>query len=396
MQRFPLKAFTAALLLGTVITGTAHAQTAPRPTFGDGSNGAPAYARQAPANNGYGGNAYNGGAYNGGDAALGADDGSAQRSAEQAQGNYAPLPRNLGLPLGTTQDAWSQPQKSMAQGQVAPGVVRFTWSQDLIMPIRIREFMVTMIVLPDWERVSDVWIGESQYMQARLARPNVVAFRSGASGIDTNLTVVGETGNIYTFYVRAESYNTKRLTDLNVFVTAPSPAGNSGWFHGGFNATAQAMPVQNNFTMPAPMSAPQAAPSAPTHFGRPDFSTGEWSFVHKMFEVKDGDRQIAPELVYSDQRGWTYFDFRDKASQIDMPIVYRIVDGVETRVNVRSGGDRGEILIAEANGDFVLRNGDKTVCIIRIKDGEAEVASPDERAPGETKTDAAHQPVALK
>jgi len=115
-----------------------------------------------------------------------------------------------------------------------------------------------------------------------------------------------------------------------------------------------------------------------------------------MFEVKDGDRQIAPELVYSDQRGWTYFDFRDKASQIDMPIVYRIVDGVETRVNVRSGGDRGEILIAEANGDFVLRNGDKTVCIIRIKDGEAEVASPDERAPGETKTDAAHQPVALK
>ena len=127
MQRPFLKALTLTLLLGTAITSTAisstaHAQSAPRPTFGGGQPAGGGYSQQAPSNYA-GGSGYN-------DAALGMNDGSAERSAQQSQGNYAPLPRNLGMPLGTTQDAWSTPQKSMSQGQVAPGVVRFTWSQD--------------------------------------------------------------------------------------------------------------------------------------------------------------------------------------------------------------------------------------------------------------------------
>jgi ComB9 competence protein len=367
-----LKTFALALLASTALSGAAYAQGAPRPDFG-ATGGESGYYDQQPMPS------YGASAYGSADAALMVGDGSAQRSAQQAQGNYMPLSRSLGIPLGTTQDAWGQPTKNKANGQIAPGVVRFYWSPELIMPIRIRDYMVTMIVLPEWESVSDVFIGESYYVQAAMVRPNVVAVRSGASGIDTSLTVVGTSGNLYTFYVRAESYNTKKITDINVFVDAPAPTpvADSGWLNGSSTRLALFAPgTRGAGVQTANLQGAAVEPlmaKGPANSGRPDLTSGRMIFNMKMYEVHEGDRVIAPELVYTDGV-WTYFDFRDKAKVIDRPVVYRIVDGVETRVNVRTTGVAGEILVAEAVGDFVLRNGDKQICVIRIRD-DSEVVS---------------------
>jgi type IV secretory pathway VirB9-like protein len=83
-----------------------------------------------------------------------------------------------------------------------------------------------------------------------------------------------------------------------------------------------------------------------------------------MFEVNEGDRTIAPDYVYSDGV-FTYFHFGTRAREIDLPVVFRVVDGVETRVNTRTAGRFGEVLIAEARGDFTLRAGARAVCIRR-------------------------------
>ena len=59
---------------------------------------------------------------------------------------------------------------------------------------------------------------------------------------------------------------------------------------------------------------------------------------------------------------------------VDRPIVYRLVDGVEERVATRTIGAKGETLVAEAVGEFVLRNGQKTVCIKVGADGSVTVS----------------------
>ncbi len=314
------------------------------------------------------------------------DPSTVRRAQSQAQGNYGDISRTTGIPLGMTQEAWSRPFQNMASGQSAPGVARFQWSPDLVMTIRIRDFMNTTIVLPEWESAQDVYIGESYYMQAAIARNNVVMLRSTQSGIDTSVTILGQSGNLYTFYVRSEGFNTRRLTDMQVFVEAPAQAGGSQWFrssNAGQRMTAgQALPASHGNSQIPPQQSPALAPPlpGPTPDGRVapgGAPTGgnirqggndmlvprdQMIFDMKMFEVAEGDRTISPDYVYSDGV-WTYFHFGTRAREADLPVVYRVVDGVETRINTRVAGRFGEVLIAEARGNFTLRSGARAVCV---------------------------------
>lgn len=321
---------------------------------------------------------------------------------EQMTGNYSSLNRSTGVPLGMIQPAWDKPFSNMSPGQGAPGVVRFGWSDDLIMPIRIRDYMITTIMFPKWEKITDVFLGESQYLEASIMRDNVIGLRSAHSGIDTTVMAIGDSGNIYTFYVRAEGYNTKKLTDINVFVDVDkSGENNSMWFKGS-SETASAAPATQNSrgrvakrddwnpdeqpsmsnigSLPHPSKQTQSDPTRPagpdTNMSlHPDTQAPDSSanadpsmprkkliFDMRMYEVQPGDRAIAPEYVYSDGV-WTYFQYGDKAESTDWPVVFRVVDGIETRVNTRTAGKKGNVLIAEAVGDFVLRNGNKAVCV---------------------------------
>ena len=305
------------------------------------------------------------------------------RAQQQAQGNYSPLDRSVGgMPLGTTQDAWSKPFDHMAPGQQAPGVVRFSWTPDLIMPIRIRDYMVSSIVLPDWEEVVDFFFGESFYMQGAIVRSNVVAIRSSQSGIDTTLTVFGKSGNLYTFYVRAESYNTRKITDINVFVEVPPSAGlwkTSGSspldFQRGYGGQMAQMGQMSQMPqMPGPAAAPHAAAPDAMNSGSL-VPRDSMIFDMTMFEVAQGDSAIAPEYVYSDGV-WTYFHYAGRGRTVDRPVVYRVVDGVETRVNTRTAGRYGEVIIAEARGNFVLRNGEKAICVKRNDPTSGQSSAP--------------------
>ncbi len=306
------------------------------------------------------------------------------RSKRQSNGEYLPIDRTSGMSLGNTQDAWTQPFENMSPGQVAPGVVRFQWSPELVMPVRAREFMITTFVFPEWEKIERVLIGESYYFEGSIIRDNAVVLRSSASGIDTSISVFGESGNSYDFYVRAESFNTTTLTDMKVFVDAAPPKTNEvSWFKqtnerrqaaGNAPGAATGGTNPNYADVPPPPQAP-VTHSVKENSGvtdeTPIVSGSKWYIpdseviiAHRMFEVNEGDREIAPEVVYSNGR-WTFFNYGKMGVTVDRPIVYRLVDGIETRVNTRTIGDFNEVLVAEAVGDFVLRNGQKVVCVIR-------------------------------
>jgi type IV secretory pathway VirB9-like protein len=91
-----------------------------------------------------------------------------------------------------------------------------------------------------------------------------------------------------------------------------------------------------------------------------------------MFEVNEGDKEIAPEYVMHDDR-FTYLVF--PTGLTDKPAVFRVVDGKEGRVNTRTVGRFGEVVVVEAMGDFVLRSGSRIVCIVHEPDSGEEASS---------------------
>lgn len=290
------------------------------------------------------------------------------QTGQQLRGNYGSMQRSS-MPSGQIQEAWARPFDNMSQGQTAPGNVRFQWSHDLVMPVRLREGMVTNIIIPDWDEAADVVIGDSGVLEGRVIRSNVVALRPLATGRDTSVTVIGGSGNVYSFYMRTEGRNTQVVTDVQVFVQAAPSKGSAQWFSderitsggSGSGEMAQIAQRYGDDGIVRMGSASQGEELVPVD---------RRIFDMKMYEVNGGDRIIAPDYVYSDGK-FTYFHF--PAGMTDRPVIRRIVDDVEGRVNTRVGGRHNEIVIVEAVGDFVLRSGTRAVCVLQVDERGAVV-----------------------
>lgn len=290
------------------------------------------------------------------------------QTGSQLSGNYGSMMPFGSMPAGVVQDAWNRPFDNMSAGQSAPGSIRYQWTADLVMPVRLRSGMVTSIVLPEWEAAQDVVIGDGSAVEATILRPNQVAVRSVQTGLDTSLSVIGGSGNVYTFYLRTEGRNTDLVTDLQVFVQAAPSRGNGDWFNGEVrNAYVQGMAASENSTVSAsPGSGSINVPSAASQGDEP-VPTDRRIFNLRMYEVNEGDRIIAPEFAYTDGR-FTYLHFSSGVT--DRPAVFRIVDGVEGRVNTRVTGRHSEVIVVEAIGDLILRSGTRAVCIVTVDEDE--------------------------
>ena len=94
------------------------------------------------------------------DAVAQATMGSLDQNADQTQGQYMPM--NLGYAgfnsLGMTQAAWLDPLQNLGEGQSKPAYSKYYWSPDLILPIRLREGMMTLLNFPQWELLSLIHI----------------------------------------------------------------------------------------------------------------------------------------------------------------------------------------------------------------------------------------------
>ena len=89
--------------------------------------------------------------------------GSLDQNADQSQGMYMPMNMNYAgfNSLGMTQSAWLDPLQNLGEGQSKPAYSKYYWSPDLILPIRVREGMITLLNFPNWELVEDIYLGDS-------------------------------------------------------------------------------------------------------------------------------------------------------------------------------------------------------------------------------------------
>ena len=266
-------------------------------------------------------------------------------------GDYGELLRRPSVPLGEVQRAWDRSAET-------DGLYRVGYSPDRIIKIRVRRLMTTTIVFPEWEEIGDIYLGDPHVFRAERTKPHVVVVDTQFAGADTSLTLTGEaSGNVYAFYLRAEDIASKTVPDVVVRVAADPPVKHRrlALMTGDEVNGAEAIPaVLNGETQ-------SLLPDRETGLNDPDFAEEipvDLSKVSFKFSMA-GDSSIAPERVFSDGL-FTYLDFGERWDASDLPAVYRVVDEVDTPVNVRYSG---HMIVVEATGSLTLRNGFRYVCV---------------------------------
>ncbi len=261
------------------------------------------------------------------------------------------------------QAAWDNPTANMAAGSLKPGYAQLTWSKGSVLPIKLRNGMTTLVTLPNGEKIADAVVGNDGLFSIDATQGGSTMFItpvSGNQGSDTNLIVMGESGNQYIFYLRSEPSNSSEITYSQVDVsldgnsTLPNATGATNAVGGSASIFKKASNASSTVGVDGEdygwIKSMKIDPS-------------EFRFDLDIFVPNPDDYVIAPERVWRDQI-FTYIDFGDKViSMTQRPVVSLLIEGGESPVGFRTDGEDGRLLIVEAVGDMVLRSGQRIVCI---------------------------------
>ena len=113
---------------------------------------------------------------------------------EQSNGQYSEIDMPYLWSLGMQQKAWNKPLEHLGEGQSKPGYSRYFWSPDLVLPLRIREGMHTLINFPSWEYIDNVFLGNaSAFGSQKVAANALMVFANNPELVvmDTNRIVFG-------------------------------------------------------------------------------------------------------------------------------------------------------------------------------------------------------------
>ena len=263
------------------------------------------------------------------------------------------------------QAAWDNPNANMAGGSLKPGYAQLAWESGTVLPLKLRNGMVTMVNLPRGEQIDgNPVIGNDSLFQIQGNqgdRTLYIAPMPDNMGSDTNLIVTGKSGNVYTFYLRSEPSNASEITYSQVDVVLD---GNARLPMAGGAATPSGGAMNSIFKNTNTKSTSIGVDGEDYDWIKTmKIDPSEFRFDLDIFVPNPDDYVIAPERVWRD-RVFTYIDFGDKViSMTQRPVVSLLVEGGESPVGFRTDGQDGRLLIVEAVGDMVLRSGQRIVCI---------------------------------
>ncbi|MDR0483926.1 MAG: TrbG/VirB9 family P-type conjugative transfer protein [Alphaproteobacteria bacterium] len=211
------------------------------------------------------------------------------------------------------------------------------YSKNKIFKINVREAMTSTVEIPSYEVIKNIVVGDESSFIVEKLEDNIFMIFPQLVNKDTSITLITESKRIYPFYVKSISFESKDLPDL-VFRIKDS---NKYEYSSNQNTIQKIVSTKNN--------------NEPIDFLEEvelDPSKMNWNYKMK------GNKEIAPFRVWNDGL-FTYLDFNGKDKK-NAVLAYKVVDKVDTHVNVRWSGN---IMIIETVGDLTLRSGDKYTCI---------------------------------
>lgn len=267
------------------------------------------------------------------------------QAAAQRSGQFGPLSRTT-VPLGQIQKAWDKAgNESGVHTQIECG--------SCIYRVRLREFMLTVIQLPEGVKIKNADVADVTLFDTQVRNDNTLVIKPLAAGVDSSLQVYAEGGQIYSFYLRAETVNSKHIPDLRFVIEKPR------WPQSaliGFEGGGPPSPLAN---MAYPAQGPESAPVPVDYVNKANIDPSTlrgWG----DYKLWGSDDSLKPEMVLRDDH-FTYIFYGDKFNSLELPTAYVVVDGIDELVNTRVSG---KTYIIESTGELVtLKSGKSYMCI---------------------------------
>ena len=258
-------------------------------------------------------------------------------------------PGRISQETATIQRAWDE-------APFDAGVAEYRHCPNCVYRIRVRELMVSTIVLPEDRVIRQVDIGDPVGFEIQARGGNMVVVRPRTIGIDTNMNLYTDRG-IMSFYLRAEGFDSDHIPDLVVRIgperilespaVEPPSLGPLGPPAGEGTGPGTDLPA-------LPESAIRGSVAGKDHGFDPAKLRG-WGDYNLR-----GDNALRPETVFRDDH-FTYVHFGDRWADLELPVAFVVIDGIDETVNTRV---QGRTLVVESTAPLIsLKSGEKYLCI---------------------------------
>lgn len=295
-----------------------------------------------------------------------------KQAKQQVNGEFGTMDRSsVG---GQIQPVWDE-------SQMTEGFYQYNECSDCIYKVRVREFMVTTLILPKGIEVHSFDVGDPAQFQVSQRADNMLAVQAAGGGVDTNVIIYTTEGEVFPFYIRAENFNSTNVPDLVVKVNGTrlpkTPIIKTSFAAEGMGEEEDKSlkTAEKTLAGTEPNNQQEAAiaglqKKAGTTSEAEQREAGK-DFVEKVGFDPDklrgyddyelwGDDELRPEMVFRDDH-FTYIKFGKKWNDVDLPAAYVVVDGIDELVNTRV---QGTTFIIESTKHLIsLKSGQKYLCI---------------------------------
>jgi ComB9 competence protein len=290
-----------------------------------------------------------------------------RQAANQREGLFPPMVRPSG---GQIQEIWGDTEPG-------EGITTLRMGRNTVYKVVTREFMTTTIMLPADAKIVSADLGDPAAFTVAMRTGNMIAVRPVGYGVDTNLNIYTESGQIYPIYIRAENAQSYNVPDLLVRIIGSDKAASQDPFLlAGTDNTAANGDGEKTAINASTRSAEKIGDSplplietAVEGLQTPAPSTGDWvrdvAFDPARLRGFDdyelwGDDALKPVRVFRDDR-FTYVQYGEKWDAIELPTAYIVIDDIDQLVNTRV---QGSTYIIEAVSPLIsLKIGKKFLCL---------------------------------
>ncbi|KZL16510.1 TrbG/VirB9 family P-type conjugative transfer protein [Pseudovibrio sp. Ad26] len=269
-----------------------------------------------------------------------------KQAAAQRRGQFGPLNRTT-VPLGQIQKAWDKAGKD-------GGVHTQVECGTCVYRVRLREFMLTVIQLPEDVKIKNADVADVNLFDTKVRNDTTLVIKPLAAGVDSSLQVYAEDGRVFSFYLRAETVNSKHIPDLQFKIEKPRLVQSAL-----IEVAAGGAPVP---LMNMPAYTPKGGETQKVPGDYVKRANIDPSKLRGWGEYKlwGSDNSLKPELVLRDDH-FTYIFYGDKWNDLELPTAYVVVDGIDELVNTRVSG---KAYIIENTANLItLKSGQSYMCI---------------------------------
>jgi type IV secretory pathway VirB9-like protein len=244
-------------------------------------------------------------------------------------------------------------------------------SKTAICKLRLRERMPAVMTFNEDVRSFVLGDGLNFAFSSVDGSRNIYKLEGYYPGADTNLTIVGESGLIYSFYIRIDSIASKFVSDFVVNVY-----GNPLFI----SSSKEALIKQRDWDAKNPKqfsdkasikvkeahikAAKETTKKAIDYLDtKPNVQVEHLNF---NFEIVNGDQALMPKSVFDDGL-WTYWQYGNQnLNTVDkLPVPYAVVDGHDMPVNSRIEG--GYLITEGVSQKWTLRSGERYACVKKFE-----------------------------